>query len=85
MLKNQCISVTKLRTNTKECLEGLACEPKYIFVNNQPVAVLMDIDDYESHFSVSGLTELTKEQITPGLLRKARATRKMSRKELINI
>lgn len=47
MLSNQCISITDLRTKTKECLEGLWKQEKYVFVNNKPVAVLMDVEMFE--------------------------------------
>lgn len=47
MLKDQVISVTDLRMKTKECLDNIDKEPKFVFVNNRPVAVLMDINAYE--------------------------------------
>ena len=47
MLSNQCISITDLRTKTKECLEDLWKQEKYVFVNNKPVAVLMDVAMFE--------------------------------------
>ena len=34
MLQNQCVSVTDLRTNTKECLKDIEKEPKYVFFPN---------------------------------------------------
>ncbi len=46
MIKEQCISVTDLRKNASTYLGALK-KPKYIFVNNKPKAVLMNIDDYE--------------------------------------
>lgn len=47
MLSNQCVSITDLRTKTKECLEDLWSQEKYVFVNNKPVAVLMDVAQFE--------------------------------------
>jgi len=46
MIKEQCISITDLRKNATTYLGSLK-KPKYIFVNNKPKAVLMDIDEYE--------------------------------------
>ena len=62
MFKNQCISVTELRTKTKECLADLTKEPKFVFVNNRPVAVLVDIDQYEAKFLKAELIELSKDR-----------------------
>ncbi|MFA6255907.1 MAG: hypothetical protein WC606_01865 [Candidatus Absconditabacterales bacterium] len=47
MLTNQCISITDLRTKTKERLDDLGKQEKYVFVNNKPVAVLMDVVMFE--------------------------------------
>jgi hypothetical protein len=46
MIKEQCISVTDLRKHATSYLQSLKI-PKYIFVNNKPKAVLLDIDIYE--------------------------------------
>lgn len=48
MLKQQVISVTDLRKKTKECLEDLDKNPKFIFMNNKMVGVLLDVDEYEA-------------------------------------
>ena len=48
MLKDQCISVTELKKNANTYLKSLDKE-KIIFVNNKPIAVLMNIDDYEDN------------------------------------
>ena len=80
MMKDQCISVTKLRTNTKECLQGLEIEPKFIFVNNSPVAVLMDIRRYEEEFVKPELIELTEDEVTPAMKRAAARARRLSKK-----
>jgi hypothetical protein len=47
MLSKQCISITDLRTKTSECLQDLGKSEKYIFINNKPVAVLMDVTQFE--------------------------------------
>ena len=48
MLSKQCISITDLRTKTSECLQDLQVAEKYIFINNKPVAVLMDVTQFEN-------------------------------------
>lgn len=85
MLKEQCISVTDLRTKTKECLEDLQKEPKYIFINNHPVAVLVDIDVYEKHFMKPELRELDKFSVDSDLIKAAEVARKSKKKDLLNI
>ena len=46
MIKEQCISVTDLKRDTKNILASLKGHwPKVIFINNRPVAVLTDIDE----------------------------------------
>lgn len=85
MLQDQCISVTDLRTKTKECLEDLNNQPKYIFMNNKPIAVIVDIGEYEEHFMKPELIELSKDEVSDGLLKKAAAARKLKRTDLINI
>lgn len=47
MLSKQCISITDLRTKTNECLQDLEIAEKYVFINNKPVAVLMDVTKFE--------------------------------------
>lgn len=85
MLQDQCISVTDLRTKTKECLEGLDDQPKYIFINNRPIAVILNIHEYEEHFMKPELVELNKDEVSDGLLKRAAAARKLKRANLINI
>lgn len=85
MLKDQCISVTRLRTKTKECLEDLGKEPKYIFINNHPIAVLLDIDEYEEHFSKPELIELPGDMVNEKLAKQALAARKITKSGLVNI
>lgn len=64
MTKSQCISVTQLRTETKRCLDGVENEPKYIFVNNQPIAVIINIDDYENLCKCTDLKELDGKNVS---------------------
>lgn len=85
MLKDQCISVTDLRTKTKECLEDLGKEPKYIFINNRPIAVLLDISQYEATFSKPELIELTENEVSADLKKQALAAKKTKKTDLINI
>lgn len=46
MLTDQCISVTDLKKNMNSYVKDLKRD-KIIFVNNTPVAVLMDVKKYE--------------------------------------
>lgn len=85
MTKSQCISVTQLRTETKRCLEGVEDEPKYIFVNNQPIAVIINIDDYENLCKYTELKELDEKDISNKLRAEANNAKKMKKSELINI
>ena len=85
MMKDQCISVTKLRTNTKECLQGLEIEPKFIFVNNSPVAVLLGIDAYERMFPEPKLIELQDDEVTPEMRKAFAKAKKLKKKDFINI
>ena len=85
MLKEQCISVTELRTNTKECLTGLEKEPKYIFLNNRPIAVLLDIDEYEKAMLMPQLVELKANEVSEELLKSAMSARKSKKSELVNL
>lgn len=85
MLKDQCISVTDLRMKTKDCLEHLDKEPKYIFINNRPIAVLLDITEYERHFLRPELIELGAHEVDVTLRKQAAAAKKSKKKDLINI
>lgn len=85
MFKEQCISVTDLRTRTKEYLESLKEGEKYIFVNNKPRAVLMDIDEYENLRQDCRLQELPLSQVTPEMKKLAEETAKMDPSEFIDI
>ncbi len=85
MFHNQCVSVTDLRTKTKECLQDLDEEPKYIFMNNRPIAVLLDIAVYEKYFLKPELIELEEAVIDDTLKKEAAKARKSKKSELINI
>lgn len=85
MLKNQCISVTDLRTKTKACLENIEKQPKYIFINNKPVAVLIDIEQFENKIAENLLHEMDLSEVSPSLKQEAEKARKAKKKDLINI
>lgn len=85
MITDQCISVTDLRTNTKQCLDKLKEGEKYIFINNKPKAVLMDIEFYEKFFGGYVLKELPAEEVTDNLRKKAEKVRKMKSSEFVNL
>ena len=84
MIKDQCVSVTDLRTKTKECLSGIDKAPKYIFINNKPVAVLINIDTYEE-MTKPQLIELSTDEVSQELLNEAKKAKKTSQKELLDI
>ena len=85
MFTDQCISVTDLRTKTKECFEDLEKEPKYIFINNRPIAVLLDINQYEEHFLKPDLVELKSNEVDKNLKKEAALAKKSKKSDLINI
>ncbi|MBI5413598.1 hypothetical protein HZA42_04590 [Candidatus Peregrinibacteria bacterium] len=85
MSQDQCISVTELRTNTQDCLENLEKEPKYIFINNRPIAVLLDINVYEANFMKPELVELETDEVDENLLKQAKQAKKIKKSDLINI
>lgn len=47
MLTEQLISITDLRKDATSIIKNLSL-PKYIFVNNKPKAVVMDMEEYET-------------------------------------
>lgn len=47
MLTEQVISITDLRKDATSIIKNLSL-PKYIFVNNKPKAVVMDMEEYET-------------------------------------
>ncbi|MGE3278933.1 MAG: type II toxin-antitoxin system prevent-host-death family antitoxin [Candidatus Altimarinota bacterium] len=86
MIKDQCVSITDLRRNAKEVLERL---PKtgvqYIFVNNRPKAVLVDIDDFEERYSSPvELVRLEDDEISPELKEKFNKAKGMKKSQFIN-
>lgn len=85
MTSSQCVSVTELRTQTKKCLDGLAEEPKYIFQNNKPIAVIMHIKDYENMFEAPVLKLLPKNQISEEMLIEAKKALKTPLSQLHDI
>lgn len=85
MITDQCISVTDLRTNTKQCLDKLKDGEKYIFINNKPKAVLMDIEFYEKFFVGYVLKELPENEVDDDLREKADKVRKMKSSEFMNL
>lgn len=82
MLKDQCISVTELRTQTKKCLKNVDKGPKYVFLNNHPVAVLLGISEYEEHFLNPQLVELPQNEVDSTLAAQARKAKKIKKSEL---
>lgn len=60
MLSSQVISVTDLRTNTAKILDSLR-GVKYIFVNNKPKSVIMDIKHYEKMKKDLAMQRIVKE------------------------
>lgn len=85
VLKEQCISVTELRTKTKECLKHIQEAPKFVFINNKPIAVLVDIDTYETYIEQLGLHPLPLQQATKQLTKQAAKAQKIPKKDLTNI
>lgn len=85
MLKDQCISVTDLRVETKKCLENLEKEPKYIFINNEPIAVLVDIVEYENNFLRPKLVELKEHEVDEATKKQALKAKKSRKEDLMDI
>ncbi|MDP2642242.1 MAG: hypothetical protein Q8P62_00160 [Candidatus Peregrinibacteria bacterium] len=70
---------------TKDCLEGLKGAPKYIFINNRPIAVLIDIDEYEEKIMKPELVELSFDDVDGKLLARANKAKKSKKQDFINI
>ncbi len=85
MLKDQCISVTDLRVETKKCLENLEKEPKYIFINNEPIAVLVDIVEYENNFLRPRLVELKENEVDEATKKQALKAKKSRKEDLMDV
>lgn len=84
MLKDQVISVTDLRTKTKQCLVGLEYNPKFIFSNNKMVAVLLDVEEYEN-LTKPDIFELPEEEVTKKMKQAAEVAKKTPLHKLLNI
>jgi len=89
MFQDQCISVTDLRTQTKKCLEDLEKAEKYVFINNKPKAVIVDIKYYEllkeKLEQLYSLVEIPETKVTHELKTKIAETKKLNKSVLINI
>jgi hypothetical protein len=85
MFQDRCVSITDLRTRTKECLSSLEKKPKYVFVNNKPVAVLLGIQDFERSFDPIDFHQLSKQEVSPALLHAATRARKTKKQDLVNL
>lgn len=84
LLKDQCISVTDLRNRTKECLEHLDEGEKYVFVNNKPKAVIIDVEVYESLIRPK-FVKLSDDEVTDVLKKKIQKSKNREKTDLVNI
>lgn len=64
MLTDQCVSVTDLKKNMNAYVKDLR-KDKIIFVNNSPVAVLMDVKKYEKMMHESNFLNIWNEMKHP--------------------
>ena len=64
MLTDQCVSVTDLKKNMNAYVKDLR-KDKIIFVNNSPVAVLMDVKKYEKMMRVGNFLNIWVETQHP--------------------
>lgn len=64
MLTDQCISVTDLKKNMNAYVKDLR-KDKIIFVNNAPVAVLMDVKKYEKMMKQGNFLNIWSETSAP--------------------
>ena len=72
MITDQCVSVTDLKKDMNAIIKNLKRE-KIIFVNNTPVAVLMDVRKYEKIISEKDIINITVQQKFPKkLVKKAK-------------
>ena len=72
MITDQCVSVTDLKKDMNAIIKDLKRE-KIIFVNNTPVAVLMDVRKYEKIFKDTDIINITVEPKFPKkLIKKAK-------------
>lgn len=52
---------------------------------NKPIAVLLNINEYEEHFMRPELMELNNNEVTPMMKKKASVARRLKKSELMNI
>ena len=64
MLTDQCVSVTDLKKNMNAYVKDLRRD-KIIFVNNAPVAVLMDVKKYEKIMLKDNFLNIWTESAAP--------------------
>ena len=64
MITDQCVSVTDLKKDMNAIIKDLKRE-KIIFVNNTPVAVLMDVRKYEKRLWEKDIINITVEPKFP--------------------
>jgi len=69
MITDQCISVTDLKKDMNATLKNLK-KDKFIFVNNAPVAVLMDVKKYEQMVKESNFLNYERKLNTRKTIRK---------------
>ena len=69
MITDQCVSVTDLKKDVNAIIKNLKRE-KIIFVNNTPVAVLMDVRKYEKIVWEKDIINITIEPKFPKKLEK---------------
>lgn len=69
MITDQCISVTDLKKDMNATLKNLK-KDKFIFVNNAPVAVLMDVKKYEQIMKNTNFLNYENESKTRKITRK---------------
>lgn len=69
MITDQCISVTDLKKDMNATLKNLK-KDKFIFVNNAPVAVLMDVKKYEQIMKNTNFLNYESETKTRKITRK---------------
>ncbi len=69
MITDQCVSVTDLKKDMNAIIKNLKRE-KIIFVNNTPVAVLMDVRKYEKIVWEKDIINITIEPKFPKKLEK---------------
>ena len=82
---DKCISITDLRLKTKQCLSDLSTGERYIFVNNKPTAVLVDIDVFEELHAPITLREMEDKDISSYLKKKIQEAKSMQKSSFMNI